>query len=99
MTTATKEAPVETKTGEQPICRLSDRGVQLSTFPNTVSTKNGRRTFYSTTVQARYKDKEGHWQTGHSFDEDQLAVLQDLAVEARRFIRQARAQDKAAVKA
>jgi len=46
-------------------------------------------------VQSRYKDKQGHWQTSHSFDEDQLAVLQDLASEARRAIRQARAQAKA----
>ena len=95
MSTATAESPAETKTGESPICRFSDRGVQLSTFANTVETPNGTRTFYSTTVQSRYKDKQGHWQTSHSFDEDQLAVLQDLAAEARRAIRQARAVDKA----
>jgi len=95
MPTATKEALVETKTFEQPICRFSDRGVQFSIFQNTVSTKNGSRTFYSTTVQARYKDKEGHWKTGHSFDEDQLAILEDFAREARREIRQVRAQERA----
>ena len=95
MTTATAEPPAETKTGESPLFRFSDRGVQLSTFANIVETKNGPRTFYSTTVQSRYKDKQGHWQTNHSFDEDQLALLQDFASEARRAIRQARALDKA----
>ena len=95
MTTATAEPPAEIKTGDKPICRFSDRGVQLSTFANVVEIKTGERTFYSTTVQSRYKDKQGHWQTGHSFDEDQLAILADLAGEARRAIRMVRAQDKA----
>lgn len=53
------------------------------------------RIFYNTTTECRYKDKHDHWQTSHSFDETQLAVLSDLAADARRFIRGLRAQEKA----
>ena len=91
MATATAEPPAETKTSNPPLQRFSDRGVHLSIFENV---KDGR-TFYNTTVECRYKDKKDHWQTSHSFDESQLAVLSDLADDARRLIRGLRAQNKA----
>ncbi len=96
MTTATKEAPAAIKAGNKPMVRLSDRGVHVSVFSNNVKRDDGTTaTFYNSQVESRYKDKQGHWQTGHSFDEDQLAILEDFAREARKCIRQARAQEKA----
>ena len=84
------------KAGNKPMVRLSDRGVHVSVFSNSVKRDDGTTaTFYNSQVESRYKDKQGHWQTGHSFDEDQLAILEDFAREARRCIRQARAQEKA----
>ncbi len=91
MPTVNAEAPAATKTSNPPVQRFSHRGVHLSIFENE---SNGRK-FYSTTLECRYKDKNDDWQTGHSFDDVQLAVLSDLADDARRFIRGLRAQEKA----
>ena len=39
-------------------------------------------TFYAVSFERRYRDKEGHWQTSHSFDTEDLLALAKLADQA-----------------
>ncbi len=77
-------------TGKPPVKKLHHKGVSLSIFAHTVTRDDGAEfTIHNTSVERRYKDKDGNFQTSYSFNEEQLSVLEDLAREARVFIRKA----------
>lgn len=86
--TATTESTVEdVKT--QPAVKLFDKGVSFATFPKTIVKDDGSTfTVYNTVVEARYKDQNDVYQSTNWFSEDQLAVIKDLAREARQKIRE-----------
>ncbi len=74
--------------GTPPVKKLHHKGVSLSIFTHTVTRDDGSEfTIHNTSIERRYKDKDGNFQTSHSFNEEQLAVLEDLARDARGWIR------------
>lgn len=53
--------------------------------------------FLTATVSRSYKDKEGNWQTAHSFSIEQLDSAIDAMIDAKEFMREhRRAASKAA---
>ena len=102
MTTATLDAAVAdvaADTKQPPLDRGFDKGVSFAVFPKTIKRDDGTEaTIYSTNIEGRYKDKKDKYQSTSWFDENQLAVIEDFAREARRTIREARAKKNAEAK-
>lgn len=89
------DAPIEDRTGTSPVFKTNECGVHLSVFQNSTVRDDGElATYCSTSIHTRYQDRNGHWQSGDRYSEHQLAVLEDLAREARQFIRHHRAAEK-----
>lgn len=79
-----------------PVKKMHDKGVFFSIFARTISRDDGTEvTLHNTAIERRFNDKNGEFQSSHSYSEEQLAVLADLAREARDYIREARANQKA----
>ena len=98
MTTANTDATTiaATQTTEdsktQPTVKLFDKGVSFATFPKTIEKEDGSSfTVYNTLIEARYKQGD-EWKSSNWFSEDQLAVIEDFAREARQAIRQHKSQ-------
>lgn len=81
---------------KQPVKKMHHKGVCFSIFTHTIARDDGTEvTLHNTAIERRYKDKNGDFQSSHSYSEDQLAVLADLVRESRDYIRQARASQEA----
>jgi len=81
-----KETPeaddaADSKSG--PATTFRHRGISASVFEN-ISDKD--RTYFSVSIQRRYKDKEGNWQNSSNFLRDELPVLEHLTRQAFAFI-------------
>lgn len=63
----------------QPVEKFSDGSVHVSIFEN----DGPKGAFRTATIQLRYKDKNGDWQTGNSFSLGDLKHLERAATEAR----------------
>ena len=92
---AIKEAAADAKTDTRPVKKLSHKGVSIAIFPRTVQREDGTEvTIYNTVIERPYKTDDDTWHASSSFNENQLAVVQDLCREARDFIREAKAAAK-----
>ena len=102
MTIATLEdaiADVAADTKKKPLDRGFDKGVSFAVFPKTIKREDGTEIIvFSTNIERRYQDKKGEHQSTSWFDENQLAVVEDFAREARRLIREQRSKKKAEAK-
>ncbi len=67
----------------QPAATFRHRTISASVFEN--QGQQGR-TYYSVSVQKRFKPEGGEWQTSNSFMRDELPVLQELVRQAYAFI-------------
>lgn len=86
-------AEVDT-TKNSPIKKRNDKGVSLAVFAKQVTRDDGTEfTRFSTVLEGRY-EKDGVWHSTSTFSEQQLAVLEDFAREARQFIRDEKARQK-----
>ena len=82
----------------KPIASDFYHGVSLGVFPKTIKREDGTEfTRYSSKIEVRYK-KDGEYASTSYFDEEQLAVLEDFAREARRAIREAKAKQRTEAK-
>jgi len=52
---------------------------------------NPEGTFYSVSFERRYRDKEGHWHSSHSFNTEDLLALAKLADQAHSKVLELRA--------
>ena len=99
MTTATLDeavANVAADTKKQPLDRGFYKGVSFAIFPKTIKREDGTEaTIYSTNIEGRYKDKNGEHQSTSWYDENQLAVVEDFARQARRLIREQKSKQRA----
>lgn len=89
------EAVAEVDTANNsPIKKRNDKGVSLAVFAKQVTRDDGTEfTRFSTVLEGRY-EKDGKWHSTSTFAEQQLAVLEDFAREARQFIRDEKARQK-----
>ena len=67
----------------KPVETFRHRKISVAVFENK-SQKGG--TFFTTSVQNRYKPDDGDWQTTNSFMRDELPVLTELVRQAYAFI-------------
>ena len=72
-----------TESKSSPATTFRNRGISASVFENT-SDKD--RTYFSVSIQKRYKDKEGNWQNSSNFLRDELPVLEHVVRQAFAFI-------------
>ena len=62
-------------TGQKPICKIQAGQVSAALWENKVTTKNGNEVdILKATVQRRYKDKNGEWQTSGSFSRNEIPL-------------------------
>jgi hypothetical protein len=65
-------SPEQPRTGREPVDKFQDAPVQVSIFQNPSS----RGDFRTATLELRYKDNEGKFQTSHSYT---ASVLRHMA--------------------
>jgi hypothetical protein len=66
-------------TGRSPVEKFTDGNVHVSIWEN-----NGvKGAFRTASIQLRYKDQDGEWQTGTSYGQGDLKHLESAAKEAR----------------
>lgn len=71
----TQEQP---RTGREPVDKFQDGPVQVSIFQNPSS----KGDFRTATVEARYKDKDGQFQTSHSYTASVLRHMSSASASA-----------------
>lgn len=64
----------------KPIWKCEVGGVSASVWKNEISTAAGDKTVERITIDRRYKDKDGQWQSASSFNTTDLPKLK-LAIE------------------
>lgn len=74
----------EPSDSRKPVEKHSDGAVTASIWKN--SGANGE--FHTVTFERRYKDKDGNWQSSHSYTEDDLLHLEKLTDETRKRIKE-----------
>ena len=67
--------PDDSAESKSPATTFRHRGISASVFENT-SDKD--RTYFSVSIQKRYRDKEGNWQNSSNFLRDELPVLEQI---------------------
>jgi hypothetical protein len=75
-----------TDTANKPFDKVRYGLITVTIWAN--STEKG--TFYSFTLERRYKDKEGNWQSTQKFDEDDALLLAKAIDEAHSIMAKAR---------
>jgi hypothetical protein len=83
MPNATPEAADAAESKNSPETTFRHRGISASVFENT-SEKD--RTYFSVSIQKRYKDKEGKWHTSSGLMRDELPVLEHVVRQAYAYI-------------
>jgi hypothetical protein len=58
-----------------PVAKIRVGLVTVSIWKNTTD----KGTFYNTTVESRYRDKEGNWKSGNSYGIDETLALSKAA--------------------
>jgi hypothetical protein len=71
-------APEQPRTGREPVDKFQDGPVQVSIFQNPSS----KGDFRTATVEARYKDKDGNFQTSHSYTGSVLRHMASASITA-----------------
>ena len=62
-------------TGQKPLCKFQAGQVSAALWENKVTTKTGNEVdILKVTVQRRYKDKNGEWQTSGSFSRNEIPL-------------------------
>ena len=62
-------------TGQKPICKFQVGQVSAALWENKITTKNGNEVdMLKATVQRRYKDKNGEWQSSSSFGRSEIPL-------------------------
>ncbi len=79
----TPEADDSAESKNSPVTTFRNRGISASVFENT-SDKD--RTYFSVSIQKRYRDKEGNWQNSSNFMRDELPVLEHVVRQAFAYI-------------
>lgn len=77
MTSNTKKATA-TETNKPPVAKLRIGLLAANIWERTTD----KGTFHSVSFERRYRDSEGNWQSGHSFDAADLLAIAKLADQA-----------------
>jgi hypothetical protein len=86
----TDAQPEESRGGRQPVDKFNDGPVQVSIFQNPSS----KGDFRTANIQVRYKDKDGEFQTSHSYTAAVLKHLASASIEAAERISKWEEQNK-----
>ena len=89
-TTNPDDQQEESRGGRQPVEKFSDGPVHVSIFQNPSS----KGDFRTANIQVRYKDKEGEFQTSHSYSAAVLKHLASASIEAAERISKWEEQNK-----
>ena len=89
MTSNTSKKATASETGKQPVAKLRLGLI----FANIWQRTTDKGSFFSVSFERRYKDADGNWHSGHSFDASDLLALAKLADQAHTKLLEIRSGD------